>query len=70
MIIITFVCVYVFFIPQPQQHQSKPKNTVKADKKEAVKNDDVQTIHCTDITKVIIICMLTAPFTNTLVLYD
>ena len=33
-----YVCM-CFFISQPQQHKSKHKNTSKADKKEAVKND-------------------------------
>ena len=40
-----YVCMYryVFFISQPQQHKSKHKNTIKAEKKKtAVKND----IHC------------------------
>ena len=31
--------MYVFFISQPDQHKSKPKNTIKAEKKKAVKND-------------------------------
>ena len=33
------VCTVCFFISQPQQHKSKHKNTIKAEKKEAVKND-------------------------------
>ena len=38
---VMYVCrpMYVFFISQPQQHKSKNKNTIKAEKKEAVKND-------------------------------
>ena len=33
-----YVCMYVcFFISQPQQHKSKHKNTIKAEKKEAAK---------------------------------
>ena len=32
-----YVCM--FFISQPQQHKLKHKNTSKADKKEAIKND-------------------------------
>ena len=35
---VMYVCMYVF-ISQPQQHKSKHKNTIKAGKKEAVKND-------------------------------
>ena len=33
-----YVCMYVFFVSQPQQHKSKHKNTIKAEKN-AVKND-------------------------------
>ena len=35
------LCMYVYmlFISQPQQHKSKHKNTIKVEKKEAVKND-------------------------------
>ena len=59
-----YVC---FFISQSQQHKSKHKNTIKAEKKEAVKND----IRCSlghanntlyRYNKVIIISMLTAPY--------
>ena len=31
--------MFVFCISQPQQHKSNHKNTIKAEKKEAVKND-------------------------------
>ena len=35
-----YVYMYIcFFISQPQQHKSKHKNTIKAEKKEAVKNN-------------------------------
>ena len=37
-----YVCMYAcmfFFISQRQQHKLKYKNTIKAEKKEAVKND-------------------------------
>ena len=36
---IYFMHVSMFFISQPQQHKSKHQSTLKADKKEAVKND-------------------------------
>ena len=48
-----YVC---YFISQPQQRKLKHKNTIKADKKEAIKNDIRYrtckhiTIHCTDVT--------------------
>ena len=41
-----YVCMYVcFFISQPQQHKSKHKNIIKAEKKEAIKNDIQKTIY-------------------------
>ena len=48
-----YVCMS--FISQQQQHKPKHNDTIKADKKEAVKNDiryDMQIIHRTDITNV------------------
>ena len=66
MCVCVYVCMYVlcFSISQLQQYKSKHGNTLKADKKQAVKKryrlKDMQAIRCTDIN-VIIICMLIAP---------